>query len=573
MTTWARSRHPKEIEGEQAEAIARLMPGVVASILFAMFLGVLLQLRADLGAAALVWHLIGIGGCMFALRRRGAVAQPRGAVIFAGLYGCWIAGVLLTGRVPPAAGGDLLLVAAMLSFCAAAASALQRIPMAVVAFSAPLLLAACLVAARLMTDGELAIFVLVMAAQAGATVWLLRENWCFFVKRVDLAAERAQQADRLREQKEIAEKSGQLKSRFLAAASHDLRQPMHAISLYLGGLAELELPARAREAVLDARECAHVMNDMFRSLLDISRLDANQTVPDLGTFCIGNVLSRVEKEFAPLAQAQGVALKVRWRGDHVYSDPVMVERIAQNFVSNAVRHSPGGRVLVACRVVHRHTLRLAVYDTGRGIPLARQKDIFDEFHRLDTARQPDHTGGLGLGLAIVRRLAQTLHLPIGLKSKPGHGSVFTVDLPLVHVPATSTQSRPAGASLAERLIILVDDEASILQAASFVLGKAGCSVLTARSGPEAMEAAARCERVPDAIVCDYQLHAEEGPNVIRALREEFAHDIPALLVTGNTGGGLAENEARKLGAQLLYKPLEPDELTSSVLAAIGKEEH
>ncbi|CAN5560826.1 hypothetical protein BH11PSE7_BH11PSE7_12650 [soil metagenome] len=340
----------------------------------------------------------------------------------------------------------------------------------------------------------------------------------------------------------------------------------------MDGLSEAELPERVRLVITDARVCAHDMIDMFRSLLDMSRLDTQQAVPALSVFSISSVLARVEKEFLPLATSRAVRLKVRPCADHVFSDPVMVERIVLNFVSNAVRHTSDGRVLVGCRVRGR-SLRVAVYDTGKGIPESKQQVIFDEFHRLDVTRPADQTGGLGLGLAIVRRLAQALRLPVTVRSIPGRGSMFAVDLPLVHVARYRPDAPVVGARLSGRLVVVVDDEPAILRAASFMLETAGCEVIGARSGSEAMASLAGSMRVPDFIICDYELNdIRTGSDVIRDLREEFNCDIPALIVTGSTAGGRADRSAKELGVRVLYKPLEAAALKRSLEELLTNEE-
>lgn len=311
------------------------------------------------------------------------------------------------------------------------------------------------------------------------------------------------------------------------------------------------------------------MNEMFRSLLDISQLDAQQAVPSLQLFPIGAMLAKVEKEFAPLAQSHGVLLSVRMREAHTFSDPGMVERIVRNFVSNAIRHAPGGRVLITCRS-HGARVRVAVNDTGIGIPESQQQAIFDEFHRLNTGRPADHTGGLGLGLAIVRRLAETLRIPIVVRSRPGRGSMFAIDLPLVRVPVheNSMHANVQEASMPElagKLVVVVDDEVSILQAASFILEKAGCLVVCARSCHEAITALATSPRRPDAIICDYDLKDETtGAQTIQAIREEFNADIPAVLVTGATGIAGIEAAAREIRVAVLHKPLDAAALKRSL---------
>lgn len=321
------------------------------------------------------------------------------------------------------------------------------------------------------------------------------------------------------------EPSVQHPTQVLAAASHDLRQPLHALSLYLGELSALELPERARRAIHDATQCAQDMAEMLSSALDMSRLNAQQDVPSMSVFCIGTVLSRVARTFAPLAHSRGVRLKVRASRHLVCSDPVMVERIAMNFISNAVRHAPGGRVLVGCRA-RGQTLRLCVHDNGRGIAQAQQQAIFNEFYRVDATSHPDRSGGFGLGLAIVRRLAQALQAPVVVRSTPGRGSMFAVDLPLLR----QNPAAPCATGLTGKLVLLIDDDTQALHGASADLRKAGCTVVCARPGRAAMEAAAALSRVPDAIIClDTPACGPAGRALIEALREEFNCDIPALL--------------------------------------------
>ena len=584
MAMWFPSRHVEQVRVAQSISAAQHLGGTVASILCVMAIMLAVQARSGFGWAALAWQL-----CMAALAVAVAVdsrststsvgqSEPaswnaRRVTVFAVLYGAgWAVG--LAGWAP-ASGSELaaLVVAVSLTHTAYAAAECHFAPTAVVAFSLPVLAASAFVVAVSFAPESATVGLALIALHSLGTFWFLRRNWDRYVRSIEADADKTRLADMLRQQKELAEKAVQLKTRFLAAASHDLRQPMHAISLYLGGLSEIDLPERASRAVRDARECAHDMNDMFRSLLDIARLDAQQAVPNLGVFSVGSMLARLEKEFAPLAHSRDVSLKVRQRADHAYSDPVMVERIAQNFVSNAVRHAPGGRVLVTCRSLGR-TVRLAVHDNGRGIPADQQQAIFDEFRQLDAAPDPHHAGGLGLGLAIVRRLAQTLRVPIIVRSTPGRGSMFAVDLPLVHVAAQRAGPVRTARSLHGKLVLLIDDELPILHATSFILEEAGCSVISARSGREAMDSMATSSRIPDAIVCDYELNDDrKGPALITALREEFNSDIPALLVTGHTGGGTAERLARELRLPLLYKPLESTSLTDSLGTLLSTEEH
>lgn len=223
-----------------------------------------------------------------------------------------------------------------------------------------------------------------------------------------------------------AQRASQQQLRALAEASHDLRQPVHAMSLYMDELAQQPLPAAGRRALDDARACAANLHGMFHNLLGVTELQAGPPHPCTSVFSLDQVLARTEHAFAPLARSRNVRFQVRPGGYTVHSDPVMVERILMNFTSNALRHAQGGRVLVACRV-RGQTLRLAVYDNGCGIPPAQQQAVFSPFFRLTPER-----GGFGLGLAIVARLARAMRAPVVVRSAPGRGSMFAIDLPLVH---------------------------------------------------------------------------------------------------------------------------------------------
>ncbi len=247
--------------------------------------------------------------------------------------------------------------------------------------------------------------------------------WLFYRAGADRAA--ARQATP--EVDDRTQRSLQKQLLALANASHDLRQPMHAMALYLGELSSLDLPERARRAVGDARLCADDLNDMFRSVLDMAQLDSQAARPQPRPFCVAALLDRVERTFKPLADAEGVDLRVLSRAQWAHSDPAMVERVIMNFTSNALRHARGNRVLVTCRA-RGDTLRLAVHDNGAGIAPAQQQAIFEAFYRLDTGAHQRHTG-FGLGLSIVSRLTHMLDVPLVLRSAPGHGSMFAIDLP------------------------------------------------------------------------------------------------------------------------------------------------
>lgn len=234
----------------------------------------------------------------------------------------------------------------------------------------------------------------------------------------------------MRHAHQSAQRTCRLQLRALAEASHDLRQPVHALALQLGELAQLPLPAAGRRTLDEARACAGDLHEMFHNLLGLSALQAGAPQPCASVFSLDHLLARTEQAFMPLARARQVQLRVRPGGYRVHSDPVMVERILMNFTGNALRHAQGGRVLVACRV-RGDLLRLAVYDNGCGMPLAQQQAVFSPFCRLAPG-VAGQDGGFGLGLAIVAKLAHALRAPVVVRSAPGRGSMFAIDLPLVH---------------------------------------------------------------------------------------------------------------------------------------------
>jgi signal transduction histidine kinase/CheY-like chemotaxis protein len=368
----------------------------------------------------------------------------------------------------------------------------------------------------------------------------------------------------LTEKVQAVKLAAEAKSRFLAAASHDLRQPMHALNLYLGGLAGLELPAAARATLGNASQCAATMEEMFRALLDISRLDAGAVQPEPRDMPLAPLLERIRLELEPQARAKGVELRVRACQATVRADPAFVERIVRNLMSNAVRYTARGGILVGCRR-REGSLRVAVYDTGPGIAAAEQRLVFEEFYQSGNPER-DRAKGMGLGLAIVERLAKLMQARVMLASRPGRGSMFAVDLPLAAVasqPRAPLHAAAAG-SFAGSLVVVVDDEQAIRDATRDLLEQWRCAVVTAVSARDAVEKLGASPRAPDAIVCDYRLRGgENGLQVVEALRAEFNTDIPALLVTGDTGPERLR-EIEGSGVRVLHKPLQAHALRAAL---------
>jgi CheY-like chemotaxis protein len=250
----------------------------------------------------------------------------------------------------------------------------------------------------------------------------------------------------------------------------------------------------------------------------------------------------------------------------------LLDRIVRNFATNALRYTEKGGVLIGCRRGSK-SARICVVDTGPGIPAQRHEEIFEEFMQLSNPER-DRSKGLGLGLAIVRRLAQILEHPVTLKSQPGRGSVFAVEVPLgtttdmnrnQPTEVTTREDRSAG------FIIVIDDETLLLDGFKVLLEGWGHAVLTAKSGAEILDKLVECEQVPDMIICDYRLRDEEtGIQVIQQLREEFNQDIPAILVTGDTARERLL-EAKAHDFQLVHKPVDTEELRALVNTTLAAE--
>jgi two-component system, sensor histidine kinase len=381
-------------------------------------------------------------------------------------------------------------------------------------------------------------------------------------RNLELRFENMQLVRELTAQKEAAESANLSKSRFLASASHDLRQPMHALNLYLGALSGAEMAPSSKPLLANAQECAEAMDDMFRALLDVSSLDAGAVKPDWTVFPIATVLERMRLSYGPAAHERDLVLRVVSSSAWVHGDPAIVERIVGNLVSNAVRYTPHGKVLLGCRR-RGERLEIAVYDTGLGIDEDKQALIFEEFYQVENEER-DRKQGLGLGLAIVHRLARLLDANIWLRSQFGRGSVFSFDLKIAQVQSAEglqdARRGPGLAKLVDALVVIVDDERMILDATRAVLERNGSFVFAAGSGDEALRWLAHSRRVPDLLICDHRLRAgETGIQVIERIREEFNKQIPALLITGDTAPERIR-DMQSTGLPILHKPIQERDL-------------
>ncbi len=305
------------------------------------------------------------------------------------------------------------------------------------------------------------------------------------------------------------------------------------------------------------------MDGLFNSLLDISRLDAGVVETRIEDFPIEPLLERVCRDWLAEAEAKGLRLIWSRCSAIVRTDPFLLERILRNFVSNAVRYTDRGRIVVGCRRGNR--LRVEVWDTGRGIPLDQQREVFREFFQLGNLER-DRAKGLGLGLAIVDRLAKLLDCPVTLRSTPGKGSVFKISVALAgrqRLSAPSPQRAPMFA-MPSGLILVIDDDPVIQSAMQSLLSSWGHDVIVAGSGAEMLDRVATGSRRPDLIVCDYRLRdGENGIGVIKRLQSNYSERVPAVLITGDTASDRLK-EAQESGLILLHKPVAEIKLRATV---------
>jgi signal transduction histidine kinase len=367
----------------------------------------------------------------------------------------------------------------------------------------------------------------------------------------------------LRVQKEAADEANVAKSKFIATASHDLRQPVHALGLLVGALQGYPMNDEMRRLVGQIGGSVTAMDGLFNSLLDISRLDAGVVESQVEDFSIEALIERVCRDHLAEAKAKGLRLVSVGCSAIVRTDPFLLERILRNLVSNAVRYTDRGRVVVGCR--RGNGLRIEVWDTGRGVPLKLQREIFREFVQLGNVER-DRAKGLGLGLAIVDRLAKLLDCPVTLRSTPGAGSVFQVSVPLAdrqRLPAPSSQDAPISAT-ARGLILVIDDDSVIQSAMRSLLTSWGHDVIAAGSDAEMQDRIATLSRRPDLIICDYRLRdGENGIIAIKRLQSRYNKRIPAVLITGDTASDRLR-EAQESGLILLHKPVAEIKLRATV---------
>ncbi len=356
-------------------------------------------------------------------------------------------------------------------------------------------------------------------------------------------------------------------NRFIAAASHDLRQPLHALGLYLSALPKHVKSNTGTAILANVNRSTEALSQLLNSLLDISKLDAGVVTIEQRSFALDALFEQLHQSFVPDAEARKLALDVHLSGLCVHSDRVLLDRILRNLISNAVTYTPKGSVTLSASLTGDMVL-ICVEDTGFGIPENEQQAIFNEYYQLHNPER-DRTKGLGLGLSIVRRLTRLLDINLKIQSEVGKGTRFELiawpgSMEFAETIKDGSLKVVDTIPLQGLTILVIDDERDVREGMETLMGQMGCRVITADSALGARQQLIESEIVPDLIIADYRLPNEQtGDVAIQQVREELNEDVPAMIITGDTSPARLR-EATASGFKLLHKPVVADELFSSI---------
>lgn len=372
-------------------------------------------------------------------------------------------------------------------------------------------------------------------------------------KRAELALQKAVAA---------AREANRAKSQFLAAVSHDLRQPLQAISMFLGSLSAGDISTTGRNIIDDIKLCLEGCNEILDDLAEISKLEAGIVSAEATAFPLVDILDVMETGFTSLAEEKGVRLRVVASSLYVHADYSLLLRIVQNLASNAVRHGKGGKILIGARR-RGSDVELQVWDNGPGIPEDKQGAIFEDFCQLGNPAR-DRKFGLGLGLAIVRRHAELMGLTYGVRSRPGSGAMFWVRIPQSDSTASQTANlRETGNDIAGLGILVVEDETQQRNALTRLLEAHGARVTPVERPGDMRSALARPFKL-DVMIVDYRLGGgHTGSDAIREAEAIVNRTLPAIILTGDTDVSRV-SEAAAAGHLLLHKPVNPDRLLAAI---------
>jgi len=356
------------------------------------------------------------------------------------------------------------------------------------------------------------------------------------------------------------------KDSFLAAASHDLRQPLHALGLFVGAL-ETEVKLPNGPIILDKiRQSTEALSSLFNSLLDISRLDAGVVEIEPQHFYCADLFRVLDEEFGEVAATRNLIFRIGHTDEVVFTDYVLLARILRNLIENAFVHASEGEVVVSCQRKNE-TVSIMITDTGPGIPLEEQEHIFSEYYQLENPER-DRSKGLGLGLSIVRRLSELLDIKISINSKLGKGTRFELKIAAGQPRKVNVDGHQDAnikvKDFQKASVLVIDDELAVRDGMELMLKQVNCIVVSAESGEDAQKVVAELDLKPSLINADYRLReGKTGDAAIALIREQLGEDIPALIITGDTSPERVR-DASESGMLLLHKPVRPAELLSVV---------
>jgi two-component system, sensor histidine kinase len=543
-----------------ATILIAVMWGTVAPRLFAAWMGAIILNQA--------WRL------WLVRRYRAAAPEPAcraqwgrasavGSLLAGGLWG--VAGVVLF--VPGDPGHQALLIVCLFGVILGGVNLIAVYKPSFYGFVLPALVPLIV---RVAMEGDqlhafiAAVMLVVLAFILGFSHNLnnvLTQSLAIRYENVDLIGELQAQTAAADHARATAEAANRGKTQFLAAASHDLRQPLHALGLFVSALAAKVREPELRGVVGNINASVDALERLFSAMMDISKLDAGAVEPVRCAFPLAPLFGRVEAAFAAVAATRRLRLSVVATRAWVDSDPLLLERILFNLVSNAVRYTERGGAVLGVRR-RGALLAIDVCDSGIGISAVEREHIFDEFYQV-VAEGPRGRQGMGLGLAIIRRLAALLHHPLEVESTPGRGSRFSILVPgampdAAQVVATAVAS--SSPTFGGALIAVIDDELTIVEGMRAWLAESGAVVVGASSGKDMLTALGECGRYPDLIVADYRLGGGAlGTDAVALLRHELGVNIPAMLISGDSSTE-AISAMRESSLHVLLKPVLPQEL-------------
>jgi len=553
----------RRIDDAAAVAAFNLLPLVGVGLWVSAALAAVLALAAGSPSPPLlaVWALLTTALGAVLIRPPRPLAGPRVTVLAIALASSLLAVSpwLLAAAAQPAY-GLWLLTASVLG-----AAALAMHPPAAAPLALPLL------AAGFVPDTESAwawpLAALLAGAAASAALALLRRRWRADMR---LGVEQVERAQQLERERDSALRTDHEKSRFLASASHDLRQPVHALGLFAATLQRRLQHSPDEPLARNLMQAVDGLERSFNALLDISKLDAGAIAPRLETFALRDMFRRLHMQYGGQAEFAGLGLRLSPGGKSVTTDPQLLERIVGNLIHNAIKYTTRGGIAVVARSTAT-CVNVEVWDTGRGMAADELPRVFEEFYQVGRGER-DRTHGLGMGLAIVKRLAALLGHRLEVASTPGRGTMFRIGVPIGGLPGIQEELAPAdtqpNAAHASQMVLVVDDEEPIREGLRLLLQEWGFEVMTAADAAQAEHAVGVLEGRVDLVLTD--LHLGAGPSgaaVIATVRRLCGRDVPAILVTGDAATEQVKDVALG-GDPVLFKPVQPRRLFDALVAAL-----